>query len=88
MSLSLSKDVFTVDNALHALVAVAFTVALGWFLPFDPVYALLAGIGLYLREVSQVGWDFTLKCSAHKHAEWWFGTACAFIASFIMLLVR
>lgn len=81
-------DVLTVDNLLHALVAVAFVVAVGWFLPFDPVYALLAGIGLYLREVSQVKWDFTLKGSAHKHLEWIVGTVCGFLASFVMLAVR
>ena len=83
--MSFTKDIATVDNLLHALVAVAFTVALGWFLPYDPLYALLAGIGLYLREASQVDWDFTLQGSAHKHAEWWVGTACAFMASFVML---
>jgi hypothetical protein len=81
-------DVFTLDNLWHVLVAVSFTVALGWFLPFDPVYALLAGIGLYLREVSQVRWDFTLKGSAHKHLEWITATICAFLASFVMLVVR
>ena len=36
-------DVLTVDNALHALVAVAFVVAVGWFAPWDPLYAALAG---------------------------------------------
>ena len=86
--MTLSKDVFTVDNLLHALVAVAFTVALGWFLPFDPVYAVLAGVGLYLREASQVGWDFTLRWSAHKHLEWAVGTVAALVASGVMLVVR
>jgi hypothetical protein len=81
MSRFLSEHVLTVDNLLHALVAVAFTVALGWFLPFDFAYAVLAGIGLYLREASQVDWDFTLRWSAHKHLEWATGTAAAFIAA-------
>lgn len=81
-------DVLTVDNALHALVAVAFVVAVGWFAPWDPLYAALAGIGLYLREASQVGWDMTLKGSVHKHLEWIVGTVCGFLASFVMLAVR
>lgn len=80
-------DIATVDNALHALVAVAFVVAVGWWLPYDPLYALLAGIGLYLREASQVGWDMTLKGSAHKWAEVWVGFLCALIVSIVMLFL-
>ena len=80
----LEKDVFTLDNLWHSLVAVVFTVALGWFLPFDFAYAFLAGVGLYLREASQVKWDFTLKFSPHKHLEWIVGTVAAFIAAGIM----
>jgi len=82
------RDVWTIDNLLHALVACAFVVVVGWWLPFDPLYALLAGIGLYLREASQASWDFTLRKSVHKHLEWIVGSACGFLASFIMLAVR
>lgn len=102
MSRFLSEHVLTWDNFLHSLVAVAFTclaipaliffgpvarhfgVGLDW-LPF--LLAALAGIGLYLREVSQVGWDFTLRWSAHKHLEWAVGTGAAFLAAGIMALI-
>ena len=83
--MSIKDDILTLDNLFHSLVAVAFTVALGWLLPFDPLYAVLAGIGLYLREASQVGWDFTLRGSAHKHCEWAVGAVAALIASGITL---
>jgi hypothetical protein len=99
MSRFLSEHVLTVDNLLHGLVAVAFTclavpvlvylgpvagrlgVGLGW-LPF--LLAALAGLGLYLREAAQVGWDFTLRWSAHKWLEAMVGTAAAFVAAGVM----
>lgn len=81
------KDVFTLDNLLHALAAIAFVVILGWFLPWPFAYAVLAGIGLYVREASQVDWDFTLKWSAHKHLEWAVGTLAGFIAAGVLSLV-
>lgn len=81
----IKDDILTLDNLFHAIVAVAFTVALGWLLPYDPAYAALAGVGLYLREASQVGWDFTLRWSVHKWAEAGVGTVAAFIASGVTL---
>ena len=84
MSPFIRDHVLTLDNALHAAVAVAFTVALGWFLPFDPVYAVLAWIGLYLREAAQVDWDWTMRWSAHKHLEHAVGGAAAVLASIVM----
>lgn len=81
------NDVFTLDNFLHALAAVAFTVILGWFLPWPFIYAALAGVGLYVREASQVNWDFTLKWSVHKHLEWAVGTLAGFIAASILVVV-
>lgn len=81
------NDVFTLDNLLHALAAVAFTLILGSLLPWPFLYAALSGIGLYLREASQVKWDFTLKWSAHKHLEWAVGTLAATIAAAILTLL-
>lgn len=69
-------DVFTLDNLLHSLVAVAFTLLFGWgvaagvsALPGDlsvpPGWnifmAAFAAAGLYFREASQVSWDFALR---------------------------
>ena len=94
--MNLEKDVFTVDNLLHTLVAVAFVWAvgaaihfLGGSISFGVAFALagLAGIGLYLREASQVGWDFTLKFSAHKHLEWAVGTVGALVQAPVIALV-
>lgn len=79
-------DVFTLDNLLHAIIAVAFTLILGSLLPWPFLYAALASVGLYLREASQVKWDFTLKWSAHKHLEWSVGTLAAFIAAGFLTL--
>jgi len=94
--MSVSKDILTVDNLLHTLVAVAFVWLVAWgaqraggewdLLPTF-LLALLAGLGLYLREVSQVDWDFTLRFSAHKHLEWAVGTVGALIQAPIIALV-
>ncbi len=86
--MSIKDDILTIDNLLHALVAVSFTVLLGWFLPFAPIYAALAGIGLYLREASQVHWDFTLGWSAHKHLEWAVGTFAAAVTALALEVLR
>lgn len=103
MSKFLRNHVLTWDNFLHGLVAVAFTclalpillwlgpsagrlgISLAW-LPFP--FAALAGVGLYLREASQVDWDFTLRWSAHKHLEWAVGTAAALLAAGVLALVQ
>jgi hypothetical protein len=50
-------------------------------------YAIGAGLGLYLREASQVEWDWTLRWSFHKHMEWIIGFLAAFVAAFIMVVV-
>jgi hypothetical protein len=93
--MSVKDDILTVDNLWHALVAVVFTAA--WWagglatfggLPGWPLYgAALAGIGLYLREASQVDWDFTLRWSAHKWLEALVGTVAAFIAAAILAVL-
>jgi hypothetical protein len=96
MSVKLDKDVLTLDNLLHTLVAVAFVWAVGAALhfigasvSFGVALALagLAGIGLYLREASQVDWDLTLKFSLHKHLEWAVGTVGALIQAPVIALV-
>lgn len=98
--MSVRDDVLTWDNLWHSLVAVAFT-AVWWAVgqlefiaaivhaipSWELVGAALAGIGLYLREASQVDWDLTLRWSAHKHLEWIVGTVAAFIAAAILAVV-
>lgn len=83
------KDIFSIDNLWHSLVAVAFVLIVGLIFggasPF--IAAALAGVGLYLREVSQVDWDFSLKGSQHKHLEWIVGTVAGFIAAVILAIV-
>lgn len=82
------REVFTLDNLLHSLVAVAFTsISLGLLAvgasPGGAAFGLAggAGVGLYLREAAQVDWDFTLKSSLHKHMEWLVGTVAGFAAA-------
>lgn len=84
-------DILSLDNLLHSLVAVAFVAALSgvallagfWFDGWGFIAAALAGVGLYLREVSQVDWDFTLRGSGHKIAEAAVGTACGFVTAVV-----
>jgi hypothetical protein len=80
---------FTRDNLLHALVAVVFVILLvlifGRLAAFPA--AILAGVALYLREVSQAGWNWSLGGSRHKHLEWAIGTAVGFIVALICVLI-
>lgn len=88
------KDIFSWDNLFHSLVAVAFVSILAylihllfWWDWLGWLLGALAMIGLYLREASQVDWDFTLRFSFHKHMEWFVGSVCGFVASLIAVLV-
>jgi hypothetical protein len=87
--MSVKDDILTRDNALHAAVAVFVVVVTSLVSGpgFPWIAAGLIGLLLYLREASQVDWDFTLRFSAHKHLEWIVGTVAAFIAAAIMALV-
>lgn len=82
------KSIFTIDNLLHALVAIALVVLAVLILGSGAAVpaALLAGIGLYLREVSQAGWKFSLGGSIHKHLEWGVGTGAGLIVALLCLL--
>lgn len=84
-------DILSLDNLLHSLVAVAF-VSAGcgvllltglWHDGLGFVFAALAGVGLYLREASQVDWDFTLRGSGHKIAEAAVGTFCGSLTAVV-----
>jgi hypothetical protein len=83
------SKIFTVDNLLHALVAVAFVILLVLIFGQQAALpaAILAGIGLYLREVAQAGWRFSLDGSRHKHLEWIIGTAVGLVAALICVLI-
>ena len=82
------NEIFTVDNLLHSLVAVAF-VQLGWLLVLRGrghvwgffLAAGLATVGLYLREASQVDWDWALRGSLHKHLEWIVGSVAGWLTA-------
>lgn len=84
-------DILSFDNLLHSLVVIAFVSAVSgvallagfWHDNFGFIAALLAGVGLYLREVSQVDWDFTLRGSGHKIAEAAVGTVCGFVTAIV-----
>lgn len=80
-------DIFSIDNLLHSLVAVAFVVILSLLIGLPLLWAVLAAVGLYLREVSQVDWDFTLKGSRHKHLEWIVGSVAGVIAAAILMML-
>lgn len=83
------KDIFSIDNLLHSLVSVAFVIVVAIFLGALAgfVAAILAMVGLYLREASQVDWDFTLKGSFHKHMEWIVGSVAGFLAAIIFAVI-
>jgi hypothetical protein len=79
------KHVFTIDNLLHSLVALAVVTAGIWLSDiwldggtFWWVFPILVAIGLYLREASQADWDFGLNGSLHKHLEWAIGSVVGF----------
>jgi hypothetical protein len=80
-------DIFSIDNLLHSLVAVAFVVILSLLIGLPLLWAVLAAVGLYLREVSQVDWDFTLKGSRHKHLEWIVGSVVGLIAAVTLMVL-
>lgn len=88
---NLLKHVLTIDNLWHFLVALAFNAAflaaavlLGWPITLWPVAAALALLGLFLRELSQVGWKFT-DLTFHKHAEWVFPGLAAAVVSWLVI---
>jgi len=94
--MKLLDEIFTLDNLLHSLVAAVFvgvvsgllaiwTGQSSWAVPFSAAFA--ATIGLYLREASQVDWDFTLHGSLHKHLEWIVGSSVGWTtAGFLAIL--
>lgn len=88
--MKLTSEIFTLDNLWHSLVAVAFVAAIGSWLPAWclPIVAALAAIGLYLREASQVDWDFTLRWSLHKHFEWLVGSVAGVVAALVIFAVK
>ena len=82
------REAFTLDNLWHSLVAIAFTGVLTFFLPgFWIVWSALAALGLYLREASQVSWDFTLRFSLHKHLEWIVGSLAGLVAAVLIAVI-
>ena len=83
------KDIFSLDNLFHSLVSVGFVLVVAIFLGVAAGFigAVLAMVGLYLREASQVGWDFTLKGSFHKHMEWIVGSVAGFMAAVFYAII-
>lgn len=89
------REILTLDNLWHSLVAIFFTavwcavalLAHFWFDAWGWIGAVLAGTGLYLREASQVDWDWTLRWSWHKHAEWLVGTVAGALTALVFALV-
>ena len=79
------SKIFTLDNLLHALVAVAFVILLVLIFGQHAALpaAIAAGVGLYLREAWQVDWDWSLGGSRHKHLEWAVGTAAGLVVALI-----
>lgn len=81
------KDVFTKDNLFHSLVAIGFvllaSLLFGSFWAFPA--AVVAGIGLYVRELIQA--DFDASFSTHKHLEWGVGAAAGFLAAVVVVLL-
>jgi hypothetical protein len=81
------KDIFTVDNLFHSLVCTGI-VLVGWyFVGYAPLFALGAGVGVYLREVGQVDGDFSLNHSVHKWHEATVGPLVGLVVSAVVSLL-
>ena len=87
MDINMIKEVFTMDNLLHSIVAVAFVLICSTIIDWPFAWAFLVAVILYLREVEQVEGDFSLNKSVHKWAEALVGGSMGFLAALVYLML-
>lgn len=80
-------NVLTKDNGVHALFCIAVTVFGGLLVGWPLAWAAGAGVAIYLREASQVGWRWGLEGSGHKWAEALTGPLAGLGVAVLMLAV-
>ena len=86
------EDVFTLDNLFHFLVALGVVLISWFFLGLPILGAVVATVGLYIREVLQVKkkhgvWSFTLLGSLHKNLEWGLASFVAFVIALVLTVI-